>query len=134
MNRFVKYEFVAGLWPPNSSYEQTNIFLYACAAATIAAIIFSKGAPYRRPLYTNGMGPTKNYIVLLLEGPNSQSYGIYENIYFFLWLRGSVVQLILFVGGFFLPRILWYGNIIYQFQNLFFQNIDCLYYKSTTYI
>lgn len=68
MNRFVKYEFVAGLWPPNSSYEQTNIFLYACAAATIAAIIFSKGAPYRKPLYTNGMGPTKNYIVLLLEG------------------------------------------------------------------
>jgi len=52
---FVKYEFVAGLWPPNSSYEQTNIFLYACAAATIAAIIFSKGAPYRRPLYTNGI-------------------------------------------------------------------------------
>ena len=54
MFRFVEYQFVPNLWPPNSSYEQTNIFLYACAAATIAAIIFSKGAPYRKPLYTNG--------------------------------------------------------------------------------
>jgi len=52
---FVKYEFVSDLWPPNSSYEQTNIFLYACAAAVIAAILFSKGAPYRKPLYTNGI-------------------------------------------------------------------------------
>lgn len=52
---FVEYQFVPNLWPPNSSYEQTNIFLYACAAATIAAIIFSKGPPYRRPLYTNGI-------------------------------------------------------------------------------
>ena len=45
--------FVSGLWPPNSSYEQTNIFLLSCAAATIAAIVFSKGAPYRKPIYTN---------------------------------------------------------------------------------
>ncbi len=50
---FEPYQFVAGLWPPNSSYEQTNIFLLSCAAATIAAIVFSKGAPYRKPLYTN---------------------------------------------------------------------------------
>ncbi|XP_023320447.1 probable cation-transporting ATPase 13A3 [Eurytemora carolleeae] len=55
---FVKYQFVSDLWPPNSSYEQTNIFLYACAAATIAAIIFSKGSPYRKPLYTNGIMAT----------------------------------------------------------------------------
>jgi hypothetical protein len=57
--RFVEYQFVPNLWPPNSSYEQTNIFLYACAAATIAAIIFSKGPPYRKPLYTNGTGELK---------------------------------------------------------------------------
>ena len=38
----------------DSSYEQTNIFLYACAATVIAAIIFSKGSPYRQPLYKNG--------------------------------------------------------------------------------
>lgn len=50
---FEPYEFVAGLWPPNSSYEQTNIFLLSCAAATIAGIVYSKGAPYRKPLYTN---------------------------------------------------------------------------------
>ena len=50
---FVPYEFKAGLWPPNPSYEQTNIFLLSCAAAVIAAIVFSKGAPYRKPLYTN---------------------------------------------------------------------------------
>ena len=36
------------------SYEQTNIYLYACAATVIAAIIFSKGSPYRQPLYRNG--------------------------------------------------------------------------------
>ena len=44
-----------GLWPPNVSYEQTNIFLMSCAAAVIAAIVFSKGAPYRKPLFTNGI-------------------------------------------------------------------------------
>lgn len=55
---FVEYQFVPNLWPPNSSYEQTNIFLYACAAAVIAAIIFSKGAPYRKPLFTNGIMAT----------------------------------------------------------------------------
>ena len=53
--RFVPYEFVAGLFPPNPSYEQTSIFLLSCSAATIAAIVFSKSAPYRRPLYTNGI-------------------------------------------------------------------------------
>ena len=37
-----------------ASYEQTNIYLYACAATVIAAIIFSKGSPYRQPLYRNG--------------------------------------------------------------------------------
>ena len=52
--RYVKYQFEKNLWPPKSSYEQTNVFLYACAAAVIAAIIYSKGAPYRKPLYTNG--------------------------------------------------------------------------------
>ena len=85
--RFVPYQFVKDLYPPNtrfsspdqiskftptiypmdiihlnwhiistldSSYEQTNIFLYACAATVIAAIIFSKGSPYRQPLYKNG--------------------------------------------------------------------------------
>ena len=52
--RFVDYEFEAGVWPPNESSEQTYIFLFSCAAATIAAIVFSKGAPYRKPLITNG--------------------------------------------------------------------------------
>ncbi len=42
------------MWPPNESSEQTYIFLFSCAAATIAAIVFSKGAPYRKPLITNG--------------------------------------------------------------------------------
>ena len=51
--RFEAYEFVPNLWPPNRSYEQTNIFLYACAASVIAAVIYSKGAPYRKPIYTN---------------------------------------------------------------------------------
>ena len=37
-----------------ASYEQTSIYLYACAATVIAAIIFSKGSPYRQPLYRNG--------------------------------------------------------------------------------
>jgi len=55
---FVKYQFVPNLWPPNSSYEQTNVYLYACAAAVIAAVIYSKGAPYRKPLYTNGIMAT----------------------------------------------------------------------------
>ncbi len=49
------YEFEAGVWPPNESSEQTYIFLLSCAAATVAAIVFSKGAPYRRPLFTNGI-------------------------------------------------------------------------------
>ncbi len=53
--RFEPYEFVAGLWPPNPSYQQTSIFLLSCSAATIAAIVFSKSAPYRRPLFTNGI-------------------------------------------------------------------------------
>ena len=52
--RFVEYQFVQDLYPPNTSYEQTNIFLYACAASVIGAIIFSKGKPYRQPLYSNG--------------------------------------------------------------------------------
>lgn len=50
---FVEYQFVQDLYPPNTSYEQTNIFLYACAASVIGAIIFSKGRPYRKPLYSN---------------------------------------------------------------------------------
>ena len=50
---FEPYVFEAGVWPPNSSYEQTYIFLLSNAAAVIAAIVFSKGAPYRKPLYTN---------------------------------------------------------------------------------
>merc|ERR1711892_345157 len=50
---FVEYQFVQDLYPPNTSYEQTNIFLYACAASVIGAIIFSKGAPYRKALYSN---------------------------------------------------------------------------------
>jgi len=50
---FVEYQFVQDLYPPNTSYEQTNIFLYACAASVIGAIIFSKGEPYRKPLYSN---------------------------------------------------------------------------------
>ena len=48
----------------DSSYEQTNIFLYACAATVIAAIIFSKGSPYRQPLYKNGQ---KIHKVMLLS-------------------------------------------------------------------
>ena len=51
---FVQYQFVQDLFPPNASYEQTNVFLYASAASVIGAIIFSKGAPYRKPLYSNG--------------------------------------------------------------------------------
>jgi hypothetical protein len=54
--RFESYVFVPGLWPPAASYEQTNIFLLSCAASIIAAIVFSKGAPYRKPMYTNGEG------------------------------------------------------------------------------
>merc|ERR1719340_187765 len=48
-NWFVPYQFVKDLHPPNTSYEQTNIYLYACAAT----VIFSKGSPYRQPLYRN---------------------------------------------------------------------------------
>jgi hypothetical protein len=33
--RFVPYQFVKDLYPPNTSYEETNIFLYACAATVI---------------------------------------------------------------------------------------------------
>ena len=51
---FTPYVFEAGLWPPNRSYEQTNVFLMACSSAVIGAIIYAKGAPYRKPLYTNG--------------------------------------------------------------------------------
>ena len=51
---FVEYQFVQDLFPPNASYEQTNVFLYASAASVIGAIVFSKGAPYRKPLYSNG--------------------------------------------------------------------------------
>jgi hypothetical protein len=61
----VEYQFVPNLWPPNSSYEQTNIFLYACAAATIAAVIFSKGAPYRKPLYTNGRNCSESKLLVM---------------------------------------------------------------------
>ena len=57
--RFVEYEFVKDLFPPNASYEQTNVFLYASAASVIGAIIFSKGAPYRKPLYSNGKIPAE---------------------------------------------------------------------------
>jgi len=52
---FVPYEFVAGLWPPNPSYEQTQIFILSCNACVIASIVFSKGAPYRKHLFTNGI-------------------------------------------------------------------------------
>jgi len=51
--RFTDYKFEAGLFPTNPSFEQTHCFLVSCAAATIAAVIYSKGAPYRKPLYTN---------------------------------------------------------------------------------
>ncbi len=71
IGRFVEYQFVPNLWPPNSSYEQTNIFLYACAAATIAAVIFSKGAPYRKPLYTNGRNCSETTLfVMERTGPS----------------------------------------------------------------
>jgi hypothetical protein len=53
--RFEPYQFEAGLWPPNASYEQTHIFLLSCAAAVVAPIVFSKGAPYRKALWTNGI-------------------------------------------------------------------------------
>lgn len=52
---FVPYKFEPGLWPPNPSYEQTCIFLLSCCAAVVAAIVFSKGSPYRKPLITNGI-------------------------------------------------------------------------------
>ena len=51
---FNKKYFLQNLFPPNPSYEQTNVFLYASAASVIGAIVFSKGAPYRKPLYSNG--------------------------------------------------------------------------------
>ena len=53
-SRFEPYVFEAGVWPPNASYEQTNIFLLSCAAAVIGAIVFAKGAPYRTPIFKNG--------------------------------------------------------------------------------
>ena len=33
--RFVPYEFVAGLFPPNPSYEQTSIFLLSCSVGAL---------------------------------------------------------------------------------------------------
>lgn len=54
-NWFEPYVFEAGVWPPNASYEQTNIFLLSCAAAVIGAIVFAKGAPYRTPIFKNGI-------------------------------------------------------------------------------
>ena len=60
--RFVEYQFVQDLFPPNASYEQTNVFLYASAASVIGAIIFSKGAPYRKPLYSNGRNKTNRLL------------------------------------------------------------------------
>ena len=35
---FMEYQFVQDLYPPNPSYEQTNIFLYGIAASVIGAI------------------------------------------------------------------------------------------------
>ncbi len=64
LHRFEAYVFVPGLWPPAASYEQTNIFLLSCAASIIAAIVYSKGAPYRKPLYTNGKITVFLYIVV----------------------------------------------------------------------
>lgn len=51
---FVPYEFEAGLWPPKASFEQTNIFLMSCCACLVASVVFSKAAPYRKHLFTNG--------------------------------------------------------------------------------
>ena len=39
----------------HQNFEQTNIFICSCAACVVASIVFSKGAPYRKHLFTNGM-------------------------------------------------------------------------------
>ena len=68
--RYVEYEFEKGLYPPKPSFEQTNIFILSCAACVVASIVFSKGAPYRKHLFTNGRYITKrtsfNYFPLFL--------------------------------------------------------------------
>ena len=69
--RYVEYEFEKGLYPPKPSFEQTNIFILSCAACVVASIVFSKGAPYRKHLFTNGNYITKrssfNYFPLFLS-------------------------------------------------------------------
>ena len=69
--RYVEYEFEKGLYPPKPSFEQTNIFILSCAACVVASIVFSKGAPYRKHLFTNGNYTTKrtsfNYFPLSLS-------------------------------------------------------------------
>ena len=62
---FEEYNFVAGLWPPNPSYEQTQIFILSCNACVVASIVFSKGAPYRKHLFTNGTKLT--HMILLFK-------------------------------------------------------------------
>ena len=52
--RFEEYVFEPDLYPPKASFEQTNIFIQSCAACIVASIVFSKGAPYRKHLFTNG--------------------------------------------------------------------------------
>ena len=52
--RYEEYVFEKDLFPPKPSYEQTNIFILSCAACVVASIVFSKGAPYRKHLFTNG--------------------------------------------------------------------------------
>ena len=67
----MEYEFEKGLYPPKPSFEQTNIFILSCAACVVASIVFSKGAPYRKHLFTNGRYITKrtsfNYFPLFLS-------------------------------------------------------------------
>ena len=66
----MEYEFEKGLYPPKPSFEQTNIFILSCAACVVASIVFSKGAPYRKHLFTNGKCITNrtsfNYFPLFL--------------------------------------------------------------------
>ena len=64
-----------------ASYEQTNIYLYACAATVIAAIIFSKGSPYRQPLYRNGQ---------FLKKSRSEGFLLLLSVIMSIWAAAAI--------------------------------------------